>query len=116
MRFAPQTIPAPGAALFRTAGSRAASGPVPQCRGMVARWHGHLHDLATASRAYCGLARLGTFTRHLPPFRPRLLSDGKNDLAPGVPRFAQLVSLRRRLKREHLLKVNPKATLLDHLP
>jgi transglutaminase-like putative cysteine protease len=29
MRFAPQTIPAPGAAPFRTAGSRAASGPSP---------------------------------------------------------------------------------------
>jgi len=28
-----------------------ASGPVPRYRGMVARWHDHLHDLATASRA-----------------------------------------------------------------
>jgi hypothetical protein len=28
-----------------------ASGPVPQCCGMAARWHGHLRDLATASRA-----------------------------------------------------------------
>ena len=28
-----------------------ASGPVPRCRGMVARWHGHLHNLAAASRA-----------------------------------------------------------------
>ena len=28
-----------------------ASGPVPRCRGMVARWHDHLHALATASRA-----------------------------------------------------------------
>jgi hypothetical protein len=28
-----------------------ASGPVPRYRGMVARWHSHLHDLATASRA-----------------------------------------------------------------
>jgi hypothetical protein len=27
-----------------------ASGPVPRRRGMVARWHDHLHDLATASR------------------------------------------------------------------
>jgi len=32
-----------------------ASGPVPRCRGMVARWHDHLHNLATVSRAYCGL-------------------------------------------------------------
>ena len=28
-----------------------ASDPVPPYRGMVARWHSHLHDLATASRA-----------------------------------------------------------------
>jgi len=28
-----------------------ASGPVPRYRGMVARWHEHLHDLAAASRA-----------------------------------------------------------------
>ena len=27
-----------------------ASGPVPRYRGMVAQWHDHLHDLATASR------------------------------------------------------------------
>ena len=56
--------PACGAAPCCAAGSRAssgpepcdvlnkyASGPVPRCRGMVARWHDHLHDLATASRA-----------------------------------------------------------------
>jgi hypothetical protein len=64
MRFAPQTIPTPcrrpvlhsrrpgvlgSRTLQRT--DKYASGPVPRCRGMVAQWHDHLHDLARASRA-----------------------------------------------------------------
>jgi hypothetical protein len=60
--------PASGAAPCCTAGSRASSGlepcdvlrSMPQVRApAVARWHGHFHDLATASRASCGLDHAG---------------------------------------------------------
>jgi len=34
---------------------RYASGPIPRYRGMVARWHAHLHGLATAIHETSGL-------------------------------------------------------------
>jgi hypothetical protein len=34
---------------------RYASGPIPRYRGMVARWHTHLHGLATAIHETSGL-------------------------------------------------------------
>jgi hypothetical protein len=76
-------------------------------------------DMMSPSRGVFSIlldCRLDAFTRYLPPFRPRPPLDGKNDLSPGVPRLAQLVSLCRLLKRKHFLKVHLETTLLDHLP
>ena len=63
MRLAPQTSSPPAPPVFNrrkpgVLGSRTlrrtdkcAADPVLRCRGMVARWHAHLHGLATASLA-----------------------------------------------------------------